>query len=77
MTTTTTMTHAKEAQTPDVLVANAGTVFAFCPLTARAKEWIGEHVEPNAMCYGECLIVEHRFALGLAQGMKDAGLVLK
>jgi hypothetical protein len=30
---------------PDVLVANAGTVFTFCPLTARAKLWIEENVE--------------------------------
>ena len=71
------MTHAKEAtHPPDVLVANAGTVFVFCPLTLRAREWIDAHVQ-DAMWYGDSMIVEHRYAWGLAAGMKDAVLVLK
>jgi hypothetical protein len=61
---------------PDVLVHDAGTLFAFCPLTARAKAWIDENVQPDAQWFGDALIVEHRFAWGLAQGMKDEGLVL-
>jgi hypothetical protein len=62
--------------TPDVLVRNEGTVFLFNPLTARAKEWIEEYVQADARWFGTPLVVEHRFAWGLAQGMKDAGLVL-
>jgi hypothetical protein len=62
--------------TPDVLVRNEGTVFLFCPLTSQGKEWIDEHVQPEPMWFGSALVVEHRFAWGLAQGMKDAGLVL-
>ena len=62
--------------TPDVLVRNEGTVFLFCPLTSRGKEWIDEHVQPDSQWFGDVLVVEHRFAWGLAQGMKDAGLVL-
>ncbi len=63
--------------TPDVLVANEGTIFLFNPLTARAKEWIDDNVQPDAQWFGTTLVVEHRFAWGLAQGMKDAGLVLE
>lgn len=62
--------------TPDVLVCAEGTVFLFCPLTSRGKEWIDDHVQPNALWFGNTLVVEHRFAWGLAQGMKDAGVVL-
>jgi hypothetical protein len=62
--------------TPDVLVRKEGTVFLFCPLTSRGREWIDEHVQPDAQWFGSALVVEHRFACGLAQGMKDAGLVL-
>ena len=61
---------------PDVLVHNGGSVFLFCPLTARAKVWIDEHVQQDARWFGAALVVEHRYALGLAQGMKDAGLLL-
>jgi hypothetical protein len=62
--------------TPDVLVRNEGTVFLFCPLSSRGKQWIEEHVQPDAQWFGSALIVEHRFAWGLAQGPKDARLVL-
>jgi hypothetical protein len=63
--------------TPDVLVANEGTVFLFNPLTSRAKEWIEEYVADDAQWFGTTLVVEHRFAWGLAQGMRDGGLVLE
>ena len=62
--------------TPDVVVRNEGTVFLFCPLTAHARLWIDENVQPDALWFGSALVVEHRFAWGLALGMKDAGLVL-
>jgi hypothetical protein len=68
----------KEKMSPDVLVNNAGTLFTFCPLTARAKEWIAENVQSEGYQWlGATLCVEHRYAWGLAQGMKDAGLVLE
>ena len=66
----------KPKTTPDVLVRNEGTVFLFCPLTPRAKEWIVEHVQSDAQWFGNALVVEHRYAWGLAQGMKDEGLLL-
>ncbi len=61
--------------TPDVLVRNEGTVFLFCPLTSRGKEW-DEHVQSDALWFGNTLVVEHRCAWPLAQGMKAAGLNL-
>ena len=61
---------------PDILVRIEGTVFLFCPLTPRAKEWIDEHVQSDAQWFGNALVVEHRYAWGLAEGMKDEGLVL-
>jgi len=67
---------ARLSPNPDVLVNNVGTLYTFCPLTLRAKEWIDEHVQDDAQWFGHALIVEHRYAWGLAQGMKDEGLVL-
>ena len=55
--------HGNDKRTPDVLVANEGTVFVFCPLTAAAKEWIDENVESEAwQWFGNSLVVDHRFA---------------
>jgi hypothetical protein len=63
--------------TPDVLVRNEGTVFVFCPLTDRAKDWLEENVESESwQWFGNALVVEHRHAWGLGQGMIDAGLVI-
>jgi hypothetical protein len=61
---------------PDVLVNNVGKLYTFCPLTLQAKEWIDEHVQGDAQWFGHVLIVEHRYAWELAQGMKDDGLEL-
>jgi len=63
--------------TPDVLVHNEGTVFLFNPLTARAKRWMEDNVHPDSHWFGTTLVVEHRYAWTLAQGMKDDGLVLQ
>jgi hypothetical protein len=64
--------------TPDVLAANEGTVFVFTPLTKAAKEWFEENVayEPWQKL-GAAIVVDHRFAWGLGQGLKDAGLVME
>jgi hypothetical protein len=61
---------------PDVFVRNEGTVFLFCPVTPQAREWIDEYVQSDARWFGNALVVEHRYAWGLAQVMKDKGLVL-
>src|SRR5438094_7061106 len=55
--------------TPDVLVRNEGTVFLFCPLTSRGKQWIEEHVQPDAQWFGSALVVEHRFASWLPESV--------
>lgn len=72
------MKRSALATSPDVLVRNEGTVFVFCPLTSAAKDWVDDNVESEAyQWFGNALVVGHGFAWGLAQGMKDAGLVLE
>ncbi len=66
-----------KSTTPDVLVRDAGTVFTFCPLTPRAKKWIAENIHLESwQWFGNALVVEHRYALPLVEGMIDEGLVL-
>jgi hypothetical protein len=57
---------SNQTSNPDVLVANEGTVFLFNPLTARAKEWIDENLQPGDQRFGMTLVCEHRYAWGLA-----------
>ena len=62
----------------DVQVTGEGTIFLFDLRTEKAREWVAENVEAEAyQWFGHVLVVEHRFAWGLAQGMLDAGLVLE
>jgi hypothetical protein len=67
---------AKESTTPDVLIREAFTLILFCPLSARAKEWVDENVQSDAQWFGDALCVEPRYAFGLAEGMRAEGLVL-
>ena len=62
--------------TPDVLVRDAGTLFTFCPLTERAKEWIADNVQSESwQWFGNVLVVERRYALALLGGIAGAGMV--
>ena len=49
--------------TPDVLVHNEGTVFLFCPLTSRGKEWIDEHVQPDAQWFGSPTVTQKLWSI--------------
>lgn len=63
--------------TPDVRVANHGTLFLFTPLTDAASAWIAEHIPEDAQWLGRSLVVEHRYAMDVAKGMTGDGLVLQ
>lgn len=58
----------------DVLIENHGTILLFRPLTDAAKDWIEESIADDSQWFGSALVVEHRFAGNLAQGMHDSGL---
>jgi len=61
----------------DCRVENHGTLFLFQPLTPAASDWIEEHVQEDAQFFGTALVVEHRYACDLAEGMREDGLVLE
>lgn len=60
----------------DVLVRNEGTVFLFRPVTDVGTEWIDENVAEDAQWFGGSLVVEHRYADDIAEGMRGDGLEL-
>jgi len=63
---------------PDVLIANDFSVFVFTPLTPAAKQWVAENVQSESWQWlGASLVVETRYAWGLAEGMLADGLVLR
>lgn len=58
----------------DCIIRKSGTLYLFYPQTDLAKEWIEENVDPEAQYFGDALVVEHRYAWNLAQGMMVDGL---
>lgn len=63
--------------TPDVLVRNCGSMWAFNPLTDAAKTFFDKNVASEPWQWlGSSLAVQHRYAADLAAGMHAAGLVL-
>jgi hypothetical protein len=69
---------ANSIKQPDVLVRNEGTVFIFCPLTERAKLWFNANVASESwQWFGNVLVVEHRYAWRLSEGLSSEGFVLR
>ena len=68
----------EQAQQWDVLVRPDGTVVLFALQTDAAREWVDEHVqhEPYQWLGMNNLVVGHRFASDLVEGMRAAGLAV-
>ena len=60
---------------PDIKIAWHGSIVLFQPITAAARAWIDEHVDPEAQWWGNALACELRYAEDLADGMERDGLV--
>ena len=59
----------------DVEVVNHGSIYTFLPLTSVAQEWFDANT-PDAMTYGKAVVVEHRYARDIADGLVNDGMVL-
>jgi hypothetical protein len=60
----------------DFSVENHGSLFLFRMNTAAARQWVHDNVEDDAQFFCDALVVEHRYAANLAEGMRGDGLVL-
>jgi hypothetical protein len=56
----------------DVNVSNHGGIFLFRPATTRGCTWLEENTEGT--WFADALVVEHRYARDLADGMLADGL---
>jgi hypothetical protein len=60
----------------DVEIVNHGSLYGFRPVSQAARDWIAENVSDDAQWFGGALMVEHRYASDLAEGMAGDGLEL-
>lgn len=64
-------TRTREA---DFLIESHGSIFGFTPLNASARAWLDTHTNAEGWQYmGASLMVEHRYAMQLADGIQEAG----
>ncbi len=60
---------------PDIVVRDQGTVVMFTPTSKVGRDWIQENVQSDDWQWmGRSLVVDHRYAQGLIDGMQRDGL---
>jgi hypothetical protein len=59
---------------PDLLIHEEGAIVLFTPMTAAAKLWINGHVAGDPEWFGPSLVVGHKYANDLLDGISEAGL---
>jgi hypothetical protein len=64
----------KHKTTPDVSVRNEGTLFLFCPLTPRAKEWINANVQADRDVVWYSPRGRTQIRLGISRGHERRGV---
>ena len=62
---------------PDFKLFGGGTVYMLYPASEAAKEWVREHLPPDALTLGRSIAIEHRFVNSILDGINDAGLVVE
>jgi hypothetical protein len=70
---------AKNPEVTDVRVSReGGSLFVFDILSTDAAAWVAENVaEPKSWLGTTALIVEHRYAKLLADGLREAGFIVR
>lgn len=58
----------------DVVIAPEGSIHLFYLFRRRAERWVADHIPSEAHRFGGALVVEWRFAGGVANGMVGDGL---
>lgn len=60
----------------DVSLRNEGSIILFTPLTEGARDWISENIPEDATWWSTSLVVDHRYAGQIIEGMEAAGLIV-
>lgn len=65
------------AQEPDFIVEDHGSLYVFQPMSETAREWTDENIDiPSWAWIGGGFAVAHSLASDLASGILDAGMAL-
>ncbi len=69
------MNNTETSRSPDVRIDNQGTIIVMHPLSENATTWMEQNT-PDATRWGQAIVVEHRYADDVIEGMIGAGLAV-
>jgi hypothetical protein len=58
----------------DIQFSNHGSIWLVRPLTDAGRDWIDDHVDPEAQWFGGALVVEPCYVGDIVEGMTSDGL---
>lgn len=61
----------------DFSVSDQGTIVLLTPLTDAAHDWVKEHIAEDAQTWSRSIVIEHRFAYDILNGILNDGLTVK
>lgn len=60
----------------DFSLINGGTIVLLTPNTNAARDWVGAHVDAAAIYWGSAVVIEHRYAPAIVNGLVEAGFTI-
>lgn len=61
----------------DFSFQDEGTITLLTPLTDEAQQWIDEHIAADHQTFGNSVVIEHRYAQDILEGIKSDGLTVR
>lgn len=58
----------------DFTIADEGTIYILTPHTKAAREWVAEKISQGHQEFCGGVVVEHRYILDIAEGIRGDGL---
>jgi hypothetical protein len=60
----------------DFSYSDEGSIVLLTPITAAANDWVQEHLPGDAMRFGHSIVIEHRYADDILNGIVNDGLLI-
>lgn len=68
------MSGVVEGHVVDVFARCEGTIFLLSSQTTQGREWLAEHLDPEAQRWDSAYVVEHRYVSDILNGALEDGL---
>lgn len=61
---------------PDFAFADHGSVTILTPLSAAARDWVGEYLPADALAFGRGVVIEPRYVDPIMEALAEHGLTI-